>query len=175
MPPVSAPRQYALAAFAMATEPLVEALRVVAERLEGDPALRSDLEEGDRDLASRHAEIVALLPSGSPDAAGRLLGTMLERGDLQGLPGVVGHLDAMATFGPAAQVAVVTTTLPVGPAERDAFGKSLRARYGEDIGLVFETDPGLLGGVTVRIGDQIIDGSVATKLSSLGESLLTPR
>ena len=153
----------------------MEALRAVADRLDSDPALRASLEGGDRDLASRHAEVVALLPTGSPDAAGRLLGTMLERGDLQALPGVIGHLEAMATGGPASQIAVITTTLPVGPAERETFGKALRARYGDDIGLVFETDPGILGGVTVRIGDQIIDGSVATKLSSLGESLLTPR
>ena len=172
---MSAPRQYALAAFAAATEPLVAALRAVSDRLEGDPALREDVAKPDRDLASRHADLVAVLPDGAPDAAGGVLGTMLERGDLAALPGVVGHLEAMAAGGPGARVAVVTTTLSLEPAAREAFATALRSRYGDGIGLVFETDADLLGGVTVRVGDQIIDGSVAAKLATLGDSLLTPR
>lgn len=153
----------------------MEALRLVADLLETEPDLQRALEGDERDLATRHAELVALLPNGTPEPIAGLLGTMLEQGDLGVLPGVVGHLKAMTVGGPGAQVAVIKTKLPVGSAERDAFGRALRTRYGDDLGLVFETDTDLLGGVTVRVGDQIIDGSVATKLSSLSETLLTPR
>lgn len=168
-----APRQYALAVFAAATEPLIAALRAVAERLDGDPALLAAAQDTDRDFAGRHAMVVALLPEGVPEAAASVLGTMMERGDLASLRAVVSNLDAMAAVGPGANVAVVTTPLPLEATERDSFAKALRAKYTSDIGVIFETDPEILGGVTVRVGDQIVDGSVSSKLSALSESLLT--
>lgn len=48
----------------------------------------------------------------------------------------------------------------------------LAALTGKTVRLQTKTDPGLIGGVTVRIGDQVIDGSLATRLARLKENLL---
>ncbi|HUV95181.1 MAG TPA: F0F1 ATP synthase subunit delta, partial [Anaerolineae bacterium] len=39
----------------------------------------------------------------------------------------------------------------------------------------FEVEPSLLGGVRVRVGDEVIDGSVKSKLDALAQSLAQSR
>ena len=168
------PRQYALAAFAAATEPTIVALRGAAERLEADANLLEQLDRPELAFAEGQALLGSVLPAQAPLTARNLLSTMLERSDLATLPSVVEHLSAMASGGPAARVAVVTTAMALGQSERDALAEKVRGAHGDDLGFVFETDPAILGGATIRIGDRVIDGSVAAKLSALGASLLTP-
>jgi F-type H+-transporting ATPase subunit delta len=47
----------------------------------------------------------------------------------------------------------------------------LVAAYGHDVHLDVVHDPGLIGGITVRIGDELIDGSVASRLAELRRNL----
>ena len=35
----------------------------------------------------------------------------------------------------------------------------------------FKVDPAILGGLIVRVGDQVVDDSVASRMNALGESL----
>jgi F-type H+-transporting ATPase subunit delta len=41
------------------------------------------------------------------------------------------------------------------------------AAYGHDVYLNVVVDPDLIGGMTVRVGDELINGSVASKLADL--------
>jgi F-type H+-transporting ATPase subunit delta len=61
----------------------------------------------------------------------------------------------------------VTSAVPLTDPERDALVKSLTARTGKSIQLQASVDPELLGGMVVRMGDTIIDGSVRAKLRQL--------
>ncbi|HHS98044.1 MAG TPA: F0F1 ATP synthase subunit delta, partial [Chloroflexi bacterium] len=45
------------------------------------------------------------------------------------------------------------------------------ARLGEGVGISFEVDPQILGGLVVRVGDRVIDGSFAGQLEQLRETL----
>ena len=49
--------------------------------------------------------------------------------------------------------------------------EKLSASIGKTVQLKVSVDPALLGGVTIRLGDQIIDGTVAKKLEMLKEQL----
>ena len=49
----------------------------------------------------------------------------------------------------------------------------VKEAFGKDAVLHQYTDPGMIGGVKLRIGDQLIDGSVATQLRSMRESVST--
>ena len=69
----------------------------------------------------------------------------------------------------------VTAALPLTDAERDALTRSLGARTGKTVVLNVNIDPSVLGGVVVRMGDTIIDGSVRSKLNQLRQRLLTGR
>ena len=49
----------------------------------------------------------------------------------------------------------------------DAIRKNLRTRMGTDIAVDLKIDPAILGGLVVKIGSRMIDGSIRTKLNNL--------
>jgi F-type H+-transporting ATPase subunit b len=70
-----------------------------------------------------------------------------------------------------AMTAHVTTALPLSPGEQETVAGSLAEHLGERPELEFKVDPSILGGLVIRIGDRVIDGSVAGQLTSLQERL----
>jgi F-type H+-transporting ATPase subunit delta len=67
---------------------------------------------------------------------------------------------------------LVTSAVPLTDALRAELVRAAQARTGREPMLVEQVDPGLLGGLVVRIGDDKFDGSVARELSRLEEQLL---
>jgi F-type H+-transporting ATPase subunit b len=65
------------------------------------------------------------------------------------------------------QRAVVTTAVPLNEEEKGRYRAALGAQLGPNAEVAFETDPSILGGVVVRVGDQVIDDSVAAKLEGM--------
>ena len=47
---------------------------------------------------------------------------------------------------------------------------SLAEKYGDDLSFEFKVNPGLLGGMRVRVGNDVWDGSVKTRLDRLSNS-----
>jgi F-type H+-transporting ATPase subunit delta len=68
--------------------------------------------------------------------------------------------------------ATAVTAVPMTPEQTAALEKSLEARTGFDVELTCEIDASLMGGVLVRIGDTVLDGSVRGSLERLREQLL---
>ncbi|HUW11307.1 MAG TPA: ATP synthase F1 subunit delta [Anaerolineae bacterium] len=69
----------------------------------------------------------------------------------------------------------VSSAVPLTDEEQAALGEKLKARFGQALNLRFEVEPSLLGGVRVRVGDEVIDGSVKSKLDALAQSLAQSR
>jgi F-type H+-transporting ATPase subunit b len=72
---------------------------------------------------------------------------------------------------PSAASAEVSSALPLSEAEQAAFRKEVSRTSGADVAVSFRVDPDLLGGVKIRIGDRVIDGTVAGQISSLRKSM----
>lgn len=68
-------------------------------------------------------------------------------------------------------VAVVSSAEALTEQQKADLGSRLTSIYGGEIAIHNELDPALLGGVVVRVGDEIIDGSVAGRLDALRRSL----
>lgn len=66
----------------------------------------------------------------------------------------------------------VTTAAPLGQQEEQALSEKLSQITGCDVKLIPKEDVSLIGGVVVKIGDLVMDGSLKTRLESLRESLL---
>ena len=62
--------------------------------------------------------------------------------------------------------AEVTSALPLTGAEQEAVKKNFDSKE-----ITFKIDPAILGGLVVKIGDKVLDGSVAGKLEGLRQSL----
>jgi F-type H+-transporting ATPase subunit b len=68
------------------------------------------------------------------------------------------------------EIAEVTSALPLTDAEQMSVKKDVLAKAGAQT-VNFHVDPSILGGLVVRVGDKVLDGSVAGKLEGLRQSL----
>jgi F-type H+-transporting ATPase subunit b len=66
--------------------------------------------------------------------------------------------------------AQVTSALPLNPEEQEAVKRDVLARAGAKE-VHFRVDPSILGGLVIRVGDKVLDSSVAGKLEGLRQSL----
>jgi F-type H+-transporting ATPase subunit delta len=64
-------------------------------------------------------------------------------------------------------VAEVRVAAPLTTAQRSRLAAALVAAYGHDVHLNVVLDPEVLGGISVRIGDQLINGTVVSRLAEL--------
>ena len=72
-------------------------------------------------------------------------------------------------------VAQVTTSEPLTADEEALVREKLAAMTGNTIEITATVDPDIIGGIVVRIGDQVIDGSVRNKLEKMRSRLLAGR
>jgi F-type H+-transporting ATPase subunit delta len=63
--------------------------------------------------------------------------------------------------------AQVRSAVPLAPAQVAAIGDVLKTIVGRNVSLEATVDPALLGGLVVRVGSRMIDGSLGTKLQQL--------
>ncbi|HMN13513.1 MAG TPA: F0F1 ATP synthase subunit B [Bellilinea sp.] len=67
--------------------------------------------------------------------------------------------------------ASVTSALPLTDAEKSTIQRDLVGKLSPDATISYAVDPSILGGLVIRVGDQIIDGSVAGKLQNLKQAI----
>jgi F-type H+-transporting ATPase subunit delta len=64
-------------------------------------------------------------------------------------------------------IATVTAAAPIGDDQLRRLGQVLSAQYGRKITVNVVVDPAVIGGLRVQIGDDVIDGTIATRLSDV--------
>jgi F-type H+-transporting ATPase subunit delta len=69
------------------------------------------------------------------------------------------------------RTARVENAIETAPEQRAAIAASLQQRYGPGLSLTYETNPALIGGLRVRVGSDVYDGSVAGRLAALQAGL----
>ena len=67
--------------------------------------------------------------------------------------------------------AEVTTAVELAPAQLDAIPQQLGRSLGKRVRAIGTVDPRIVGGVIVRVGDKLVDGSVRTRLKRLRREL----
>src|SRR4051812_7096897 len=68
-------------------------------------------------------------------------------------------------------VAFVTTAVALTDAQEERLTQILGRLYGRTVGLQVTVDPDVLGGLIIRVGDEVIDGSVVHRLDAAGRRL----
>ena len=165
-------RNYALAAFASAAEPWLNALRALQGQWQREPELLAQLTDPALAFSTRQRRLRELLPDTASDSCRNFLFTLMERGDLGQLPAIVDWMGAMASGGPQARMAIVTTAYALDAEERQRFVTTLQQTHGSDLAVSFVVDAGIVGGAVVRIGDQVTDGSVRARLQAIDSALV---
>lgn len=71
-----------------------------------------------------------------------------------------------------AEIAYVTAAEPLSEADEERLVTSLSARYGRQVSLKITLDPAVLGGLSVRVGADLYDGTVARRLATVRNALV---
>ncbi len=137
-----------------------------------ESAIAEAEQERNRILGDLRGQVAALAIA----AANKLVGEALDEKKQHALldeffsgvkSGKIVVLDDASFKGESAEV---TSALLLTDAEKATVKKDLESRAGaKDIN--FRVDPGILGGLVIKIGDKVMDGSVAGKLEGLRQNL----
>ncbi len=96
---------------------------------------------------------------------------LLRRGRIEQLPRVAAEFRRLDDRRNGLTHATATSAAPLGPDELRAITARLEQLTGGTIALETSVDPELLGGIVVRVGDRLIDGSVRGRLERLRNQL----
>lgn len=102
----------------------------------------------------------------SPEALNLVL-LMIRRGRPRAIPRMVEHFANLVRRERGISLAEVRTALPLDEQQRTAVLDRLHELTGDEIEINEVVDESLIGGITVRIGDQLYDASVRSRLERL--------
>lgn len=122
-------------------------------------------------LTSRLDLAVAAIGSQVSRPVLNLIVLLLRRGRIELLPRVAQEFARLDDLDKHVIHATATSAAPMGPDEVRALTARLEQLSGGQVELATDVDPGILGGVVVRLGDRLIDGSVRGRLERLRSTL----
>ena len=102
-----------------------------------------------------------------------LLSLMLKRSRIDQLPRVAAEFPRLDNARQGITPATATSASPLSPDEVRALQGRLETMTGGRVELDTQVDPSLLGGLVVRVGDRMIDGSVRGRLERLRNRLVS--
>jgi F-type H+-transporting ATPase subunit delta len=102
-----------------------------------------------------------------------LIGLLLRRGRIEELPRLAAEFRRLDDERAGVSHATVTSASELTPDEIRTLTQRLEQRTGGRIELDVQVDPSLLGGLVVRVGDRLIDGSVRSRLERLRNQLVS--
>jgi F-type H+-transporting ATPase subunit delta len=112
--------------------------------------------------------IRALVPAlGIDPITAKFLGVLADNGRLGELKAVIKTVRGLTAHDRGETTAEVTSAHPLNDDQVARIKSNLKARLGREITIEPKVDPELLGGLVVRLGSQMIDASIRTKLNNL--------
>lgn len=89
------------------------------------------------------------------------------RGATHALPEIADRYQEMLDAHMGIERAEVVSAVPLDDAQRDSVADMLARTSGKEIRLSARVDPEILGGMVIRVGDRVMDGSARTRLQSM--------
>jgi len=88
-------------------------------------------------------------------------------GRLFALPAIIKAFKALTAAGRGEVIAEVTSAAALSGAQIKALADTLKQKLGKTVTLTEHVDPSLIGGLVVKVGSQMIDSSLKTKLAAM--------
>ncbi len=175
--PTPAARRYAGAAFEIALrDGTLKTWRrdlEAAGRIVEDDGVARALSSPARPLQERNQLVTDTLGRVVSVPALNLILLLLRRGRVDQLPRIAAEFGRLDNLRNSVITATATSAVPLEQDEVLAITAQLAGSSGGRVVLETHVDPGLLGGVVVRIGDRLIDGSVRGRLERLRSRLVS--
>lgn len=101
----------------------------------------------------------------------RFLGVLAGNRRLGALRNIIRDFNTLAARHRGETTAEVVSAHPLTAEQVTELKSQLRQRVGSDVNIDMSVDPALLGGLVVKIGSQMIDSSIRTRLNSLAHAM----
>ncbi len=161
--------QYAQAIMQAMVERWQGALSAVSVAMQNNPQMVNMLSDQSVSMQDRVATLESILPAEIPSELSNVLKLMIQDGAL-GLVDKLGDALAEVNGAKAGPIkAEVTSAFELSLEDQEKLRNSLQNRYGDTLVFTFHVNPSLMGGLRVRVGDRLIDTSVASRLQSMRE------
>jgi F-type H+-transporting ATPase subunit delta len=167
---------YAQALFAVASAEGVLAkvedeLYAFGKALEQHTDLRESLTDAALPAENKKAVVRDLLSDRANPVTVSLLGFVIEAGRGREIPKIVEELARMASTERNHALAEVRSAVELTEEQRQRLAAALSAATGRTVDVKVVVDPSVIGGVVSRVGDEVFDGSIASRLEDAKQAL----
>lgn len=149
-------RRYAQAILEAVVEQWQMALGSVADALAQNPQLAANVEA-----------IEEAIPADASQEVKNFVKMLVQEGDTALIPSVIIALSTSLRGESRPQEANITSAIALGDAEKEQIRQQLTTQYGDGLRFSFDVDAALMGGLRIRVGDQLIDNTIASRLLAL--------
>jgi len=119
----------------------------------------------------RKKAVVAELAAAANPLVARFLGMLVERGRIGQLDEIARAFDGRVAEAEGRLTVEAVTAVPLTDDLRQAVIAKVKADTGRDASLSERVDPDLLGGLVLRVGGIVVDGSIRSRIAALRRSL----
>lgn len=156
-----------------ALEELADELYAFARRAEQSPDLTEQLASPALPAAARVAVLDDLLAGQAHDVTVAALALLVRAGHARQLVAIAESLSHAAAAASRHVLAEVRSAYELDADQRARLAAALGAATGKDVEVKVTVDPTLVGGLVATVGDTVIDGSLARRLSDLQQRFAT--
>lgn len=88
----------------------------------------------------------------------------------RGYVAILSHFQRLVKLDLDRRAALVESAVALTPAQQAAVQQNLVQRYGQGLNIAFAQNAALIGGLRIKVGSDLIDGSVQNRIAVLAES-----
>lgn len=144
----------------------------VAHALGADATMRRFLESPKIAAAKKQATLTRAFGATLPTPFVRFLSTLVAKRRQMAISQIAGEYRAILDAAAGRVHATVTVARPLDQAGTEALAAQLSKAFAATVVPHVQVDAEIIGGVVVRVGDKVMDGSVRRRLSALRSRML---
>jgi F-type H+-transporting ATPase subunit delta len=145
---------------------LVDQLGALAA-VAGDAGLRQFADNPKVDASQVNDLVLAVVGRALDSRLANLLRTVIDNGRLAALPEIAAQFKALVNARSGIADAIVYSAFPIAAEALPGVVQMLERRFDRKLAVTVEIDPGLIGGIRVVVGDEVLDTSVKARLEQM--------
>lgn len=161
---------YAQAAYEQVLADGLTSLQAIAAALTRT-GLTGQLDDANLEFSKKQELARTLFDANTPLPIQNLVLLLASKNQVHLLPRIIAELERYAQRKPVGARARITSAVPLLDTEKSTLEARLRAQFGDDLLFDYVVDAAIIGGLIVRVGDKVIDGSVAGKFTEMKKKL----